>query len=204
MADGLSGAEKPAIAAYIPGTKLPPVAGDIDPNSIWGPSAANMPLDAPKCETPAPPIKLNAAAWNGWSPTSRNARYQEKPGLKAADVSRLKLKWAFNYPGAKNGQATIVGDWLFTTSMSGAVYAPDAKTRRVRLRHEPEAPPPSRPPTRPKPPPVPASPSSPYRPDRRPATRCSSPTGPRRPSRSTRGPASSSGRPRSTTPPACR
>ena len=89
MAEGLSGAEKAAIAAYITGTKLPPVAGDIDPNSIWGPSAASMPLDAPKCETPAPPIKLNAAGWNGWSPSSRYARYQDKPGLKAADVSRL-------------------------------------------------------------------------------------------------------------------
>lgn len=139
MAEGLSGAEKAAIAAYITGTKLPPVAGDIDPNSIWGPSAANMPLDAPKCETPAPPINLKAAGWNGWSPTTRNARYQAKPGLKASDASRLKLKWAFNYPGAKNGQATIVGDWLFTTSMSGAVYALDARTGCVRWRHEAEA-----------------------------------------------------------------
>ena len=138
MAEGLTGAEKAAIAAYITGTKPPP-AGDIDPNAIWGPSASNMPLDAPKCETAAPPINLRTAGWNGWSPSVRNARFQQTPGLKAADVPRLKLKWAFNYPGAKNGQATVVGDWLFTTSMSGAVYALDARTGCVRWRHEAEA-----------------------------------------------------------------
>lgn len=139
MAEGLSAAEKTAIAAFITGAKLPPPSGDIDPHAIWGPSAAHLPLDAPKCETPAPPIDLKAPAWNGWSPTPRNARYQPDPGLKASDVPRLKLKWAFNYPGSKNGQATIVGDWLFTTSMSGAVYALDTRTGCVRWRHVAEA-----------------------------------------------------------------
>jgi polyvinyl alcohol dehydrogenase (cytochrome) len=60
---------------------------------------------------PPPPLDLKAAAqWNGWSPKPDNARFQPKPGLKAADAPRLKLKWAFNYPGSKNGQATIIGD----------------------------------------------------------------------------------------------
>ena len=135
MAEGLSLAEKSAIAAYVTG-EAPPTPGDIDPNSIWGPSASGTPLDAPRCETPAPPIDVAAAAWNGWSTTTRNARFQPTPGFAAREAPRLKLKWAFNYPGSKNGQATVVGDWLFTTSMSGAVYALDAKSGCVRWRHE--------------------------------------------------------------------
>jgi polyvinyl alcohol dehydrogenase (cytochrome) len=53
-----------------------------------------------------------------------------------ADVPRLKVKWTFNYPGSKNGQATVIGDRLFVTSMSGAVYALNAKTGCVYWRHD--------------------------------------------------------------------
>ena len=135
MAEGLSKAEMAAIANYVG-----QVAGDPDPNAIWGPSAASLPLDGPRCDKPPAPINLAAPArWNGWSPKPDNARYQTNPGLKAADVPRLKLKWAFNYPGSKNGQATILGDRLYVTSMSGAVYLLDAKTGCVHWRHVAEA-----------------------------------------------------------------
>lgn len=138
MAAGLSEDEMKAIALY-----LSPVAGgrgsagDPDSNAIWGPSSAEMPLDAPKCEGPTPPANLAAAdKWAGWSPAADNARYQTRPGLAAADVPKLKVKWAFHYPGSKNGQATIVGDRLFVTSMSGAVYALNAKSGCVYWRHD--------------------------------------------------------------------
>ncbi len=38
------------------------------------------------------------SSWSGWSPTVTNSRYQDAKaaGLVAADVPRLKLKWAFN------------------------------------------------------------------------------------------------------------
>jgi len=134
-AAGLTEGEKRAIAQHVS-----KVAGDPDPQAIWGPLAAQMPLDGPKCGRPPPPLDLRAKAqWNGWSPTSRNARYQPNPGLRAADVPRLKLKWAFNYPGSKNGQATIVGDRLYVTSMSGAVYALNGRTGCVYWRHAAEA-----------------------------------------------------------------
>lgn len=137
MAAGLSTAEKSAIARTV--SKIPdePKAmADIDPKLIWGDGVDGTPLDAPKCATPPKPVDLRARAqWNGWSPTKDNARFQREPGLKAADVPRLKLKWAFQYPGAKNGQATVVGDRLFTTSMSGAVYALDARSGCVHWRH---------------------------------------------------------------------
>ena len=37
--------------------------------------------------------------WNGWGVDASNSRYQPKPGLTAADVPKLTLKWAFGFPG---------------------------------------------------------------------------------------------------------
>ena len=136
MAEGLSLDQIAAIARYVSSVKD---TGEVDPNLIWGPSAAEMPLDAPRCLKAAPRLDLTASQWNGWSVKPDNARYQPDPGLKAAAVPRLKLKWAFNYPGSKNGQATVVGDRLFVTSMSGAVYALNARTGCVYWRHAVEA-----------------------------------------------------------------
>ena len=138
MAAGLSEDEMKAIALYLsPVVGGRGTAGDPDSNAIWGPSSAEMPLDAPKCEGPTPPVNLAAAdAWVGWSPSADNARYQTRPGLDAADVPKLKVKWAFHYPGSKNGQATIIGERLFVTSMSGAVYALNADTGCVYWRHD--------------------------------------------------------------------
>jgi polyvinyl alcohol dehydrogenase (cytochrome) len=135
MAKGLSQAEMVAVALHVS-----KVAGDPDPNAIWGPSAADMPLDGPRCDTPPPPIDLKARSlWNGWSPKPDNARLQEEPGLTAADVPRLRLKWAFNYPGSKNGQATVLGERLYVTSMSGALYLLNARTGCVYWRHVAQA-----------------------------------------------------------------
>ena len=137
MAQGLSTAEMAAIAHVV--SKVPDDAKatkDVDVHRIWGDGVEGTPLDGPSCATPPPPIDLHAAAqWNGWSPTKDNARFQADPGLGKGDVPRLKLKWAFQYPGAKNGQATVIGDRLFVTSMSGAVYALNARTGCVYWRH---------------------------------------------------------------------
>ncbi len=138
MAAGLSEDQMKAIALYLsPVAGARGTAGDPDANAIWGPSSADMPLDAPKCVGPVPPTDPGIAnQWIGWSPKLDNARYQPNAGLTAADVPRLKVKWAFQYPGSKNGQATVVGERLFVTSMSGAVYALNAKTGCVYWRHD--------------------------------------------------------------------
>jgi len=145
MAAGLKPEEIVAIARAISKVDGMKTAGgapmkDIDPRLIWGDSVDGTPLDAPKCARPAAPVDLSSKAqWNGWSVASDNARFQPNPGLAAGDVPRLKLKWAFQYPGAKNGQATVIGNRLFVTSMSGAVYALDAKTGCVYWRHAADA-----------------------------------------------------------------
>jgi polyvinyl alcohol dehydrogenase (cytochrome) len=139
MAEGLSEEEKRAIALYLgtdPRKGKSGTIADVDPHAIWGPPAASIPLEGPKCKKAPPPIDLNAPQWNGWGASITNARFQPNPGLTASDVPRLKVKWVFHYRGSKNGQATVVGDWLFTTSMSGAVYALNSKTGCVYWRHD--------------------------------------------------------------------
>jgi polyvinyl alcohol dehydrogenase (cytochrome) len=50
--------------------------------------------------------------------------------LAEGDLSRLKLKWAFGFPGATNSvaQPTVFGGRVFVGSQRGTVYALDAKT----------------------------------------------------------------------------
>jgi polyvinyl alcohol dehydrogenase (cytochrome) len=75
---------------------------------------------------------LAAPGWNGWSVNASNARYQDAAaaGITAAAVPRLKLKWAFGFPGdiAADAQPTVIGGRVFVGSQSGNVYALDAAT----------------------------------------------------------------------------
>jgi outer membrane protein assembly factor BamB len=70
--------------------------------------------------------------WNGWGIDPRNSRSQTAAaaGLTAADIPKLKLKWAFGIPGvsASGSQITVVGSRAFVGSRNGVVYALDTKT----------------------------------------------------------------------------
>jgi polyvinyl alcohol dehydrogenase (cytochrome) len=72
------------------------------------------------------------ASWTGWAPARDNTRFQtaEHAGLRAADVVRLELKWAYGFAGDIIAFAapTVVNGTLFVGSASGAVQALDAKT----------------------------------------------------------------------------
>ncbi len=83
-----------------------------------------------KCEEPAKELSLGPADWNGWSVELDNSRYQAKPGLSAADVPRLKVKWAFGFPGDSRAyaQPTVAGGRVFVGSAIGTVYSLDAAT----------------------------------------------------------------------------
>ena len=85
-------------------------------------------LEAPACTDKSSPFSLTGPAWNGWGNGQTQTRFQPAPGIKAADIPRLKLKWAMAYAGSRNGQATVAGGRVFLTSSSGAVYALNART----------------------------------------------------------------------------
>jgi polyvinyl alcohol dehydrogenase (cytochrome) len=83
--------------------------------------------EAGQCAGAPGAIDLAAPGWNGWGRDLGNSRFQPDPGLKAEDVPRLKLKWAFGYPGRITyGQPTIAGDRLFVASMTGKVFSLNA------------------------------------------------------------------------------
>jgi len=76
------------------------------------------------------PLKPDSSAWGGFSPSVTNARYQDakSAGLAAADVPRLKLKWAFNLGAVTmaRGQPAVAGNRVFIGTLAGDVYAVDA------------------------------------------------------------------------------
>ncbi len=104
--------ERRAIAVFLSGKPLGSMA------------AVNT---APRC-TSAPPAfsATPRSAWSGWSPTAANDRFQSQAGgLAAADVPKLKLKWAFGFAGDTSAavQPTVLDGRVFVGSASGRIYA---------------------------------------------------------------------------------
>ena len=85
------------------------------------------------CANPAP-LSRNAPSWNGWgvSPVNTNRRHQpaRAAGFSRNEIPRLKVKWAFGFPGASNiySQPAIFGGRVFVGSESGDVYSLDQQT----------------------------------------------------------------------------
>ncbi len=127
MAKGLSPHEIASVAAYL-STRESGAASGVGP-------------EAPLCTSKPGAIDLDTSdQWNGWGRTGTQPRFQPNPGFTAADVPRLKLKWAFAYANSRGGQATVVGDRLFLSASSGAVYALNAQTGCAYWRFDAPAP----------------------------------------------------------------
>jgi len=90
-------------------------------------AAADTPAN--RCAT-VKPFSPGPGDWNGWGVDAINSRFQPQPGLAAADVPKLKLKWAFGFPGETRTQSqpVIVGGRVFVGSTGGTVYSLDAAT----------------------------------------------------------------------------
>ena len=115
QAAGLSAAQIRALAIHLTG-KLPGPPMDAS-------------LQANRCTTSPKPLNLKAAQWNGWGNDLENSRFQPQPGLKAADVPRLKVKWAWAHPGPMaTGQPTVIGERLFLTVEAGLIVSLNAQT----------------------------------------------------------------------------
>jgi polyvinyl alcohol dehydrogenase (cytochrome) len=114
MASGLTVDEGRAIARFITGKEFSAVSS----------------VPAQKCEASSKKFSLASGDWNGWSVEADNSRYQAKPGLTAADVPRLKLKWAFGFQGDNRAysQPAVAGGRIFVGSLGGTVYSLDAST----------------------------------------------------------------------------
>jgi len=115
----LSEADKRAIGEYLNGRNYMGNTSD----------ARQMPNVCPN--NPAITSISSTPAWNGWGVDATNGRFQAKgAGIPANQVGRLKLKWAFGFPGATAvyGQPTVVAGRVFVGLNNGFVYSLDAKT----------------------------------------------------------------------------
>jgi len=112
----LSDAERRAIARFLTGR---------------APAAVTATAVVNKCTTsPAMSDAATTPGWNGWGNGVANTRFAADAGLTAADLPRLKLKWAFGYAGvnAARAQPAIAGGRLFVASENGEAHALDPKT----------------------------------------------------------------------------
>jgi polyvinyl alcohol dehydrogenase (cytochrome) len=120
MAKDMSPADIQAVAAYLTPTQS--VAAN---DTTQRRPAMPPPIGVDQmCET-HPPIQAREGDWSSVGVSANSDRFQRNPGLTAADLPRLKLKWAYTMPGG--GQPTVVGDWLFMANR-GKFYALDAKS----------------------------------------------------------------------------
>ena len=72
------------------------------------------------------------SVWNGWGNSLQNLRFQPShaAGMSAADVPKLKLKWAFGLPGASSAgtHPVVVGGRVYVATPEGELYVLDART----------------------------------------------------------------------------
>src|SRR5262245_12093364 len=118
MANRLSTTDRRAVAEYVTDKKL-------------AQSLVMTPLPEAMCKTSGDfSNPLAGSQWNGWGVTPVNTRFQSAPGFAAGDVSRLKLKWSFGFPGdlGAYAQPTLVGRRVFIGSQGGFVYSLDASS----------------------------------------------------------------------------
>jgi polyvinyl alcohol dehydrogenase (cytochrome) len=110
IGNGISAADREAIAKFI---------GTADSQPV---------LAAARCSTQ--PQRLTGE-WNGWSDAA-NTRFQpaRDAGLTRQTTPKLKLKWAFGFPGATTafGTPAIFGGKVFVGAADGTVYSLDART----------------------------------------------------------------------------
>ena len=127
-----SRAQRRALAEYVSEKHLAADSSGLIPKSAFcnsTPTPAANPLAGP--------------VWNGWGHDITNTRFQSTAaaGMTADDVSHLKLKWAFGFPGASSAgtQPVVAGGRLYIGTAEGELYVLDAKTGCVHWTLEVEA-----------------------------------------------------------------
>jgi polyvinyl alcohol dehydrogenase (cytochrome) len=101
------------------------------PDRARAQEAASAPPPAGACPAPGAAFDPTGAPhWNGWGAGPAQLRFQPSgmAGLAAADVPRLRLRWAFGFPGTVRAyaQPTVAGGRVFVGSQGGRVYSLDA------------------------------------------------------------------------------
>ena len=111
MAAGRTGVERRAIAEYVTGKPFAQAFSTTpSPQAMCKPGSEFNPLSGPR--------------WNAWGVNASNTRYQDAAmaGLSAADVPKLRVKWAFGFPAS----------WVWTRSRPSRADACSPARRAAR------------------------------------------------------------------------
>jgi len=110
----ISDEERRSIATYLTGKQVTDIALQQTTNMCPSNPALGEPGASP--------------LWNGWGPDVRNDRYAQSGGIAAADLPKLKLKWAYGLPGESQarGQPAVVAGRMYVGNRAGALYSVDA------------------------------------------------------------------------------
>jgi polyvinyl alcohol dehydrogenase (cytochrome) len=120
MAVRLAAPERRAVAEFVTGKPFSQAFSTTPkPEAMCGSSSSGFnPRSGPR--------------WESWGANASNTRLQtaSMAGLSAADVGRLKVKWAFGFPGdmMAYAQPSVAGGRVFVGSQGGKVYALNAAT----------------------------------------------------------------------------
>jgi polyvinyl alcohol dehydrogenase (cytochrome) len=113
---------------------------------LLGREPMETPPQSAFCSGKEPPWTdpLAGPRWNGWGADLANRRFQPaaQAGLRPSDVPRLRLKWAFGFPGdiVAYAQPAVAGGRVFVGSAGGRVYSLSATTGCIYWTLEAEAP----------------------------------------------------------------
>src|SRR6185295_17522019 len=123
------------ILAALESGKMKAIGGRLSPANreavakYLGTSDSATLFSAARCT--APPSNPNATGWNGWADAA-NTRFQpaRAAGLTSAATPRLKLKWAFGFPGVTTafGSPSVYGGRIFVGAADGTVYSLNARS----------------------------------------------------------------------------
>lgn len=124
----LTDSERKSLAEFLAGATLQAV--DRTPRPLCDAAHSRFDFNRP------PPLA-------GWGMTLEGTRHvsAKVAGLRENDVSKLRLKWAFGFPGATRArsQPTIGAGAVFVGSQDGTVYALDFATGCIRWTFTAEA-----------------------------------------------------------------
>ncbi len=116
----LTPAERRAVAEYVTGRSAGSYRAPLDviPKSAY-------------CTSPVAD-SVGGPAWTGFNGDSSNTRFQPAAaaGISPTAVPRLKVKWAFGFPGvsASGSQVSVAGNRAYVGSRNGIVYALDVNS----------------------------------------------------------------------------
>jgi polyvinyl alcohol dehydrogenase (cytochrome) len=112
MAEGLDTSDIAAVVAFLTGS---------------APGDEAIPTTN-RCPHPGPPVAIGPDDWPQVGRDIAGSRYQAMSRIRAEDLARLELRWAFAYPDGASGPVQVAGGRVFLASRAGQIFSLDARS----------------------------------------------------------------------------